>query len=75
MSIKITHEQLFARDEQGGRHAVMVTRVPVPGSAHLHGPPHYTWRDGHTLHLVDTQTGILECPLTGQHLRIEDWRG
>ncbi|HEX2010618.1 MAG TPA: hypothetical protein VJN44_06735 [Roseateles sp.] len=75
MANRPTHEQLSARDDQGERHLVMVTRAPVPGSAHLRGLPHYSWHDGQPLHLVDARAGILECALTGQRLRIEDWHG
>ncbi len=70
-----THEQIAARDDQGERHVVAVTRWPVPGSPHLKGPPHYTWHDGRTLRLVDAKAGILECALTKQRLQIESWRG
>ena len=72
---RYTHEQIAALDDQGERHVVMVTRIPVPGSPHLHGPPHYTWHDGQLLHLVDAKAGVLECALTGQRLKIVDWHG
>jgi hypothetical protein len=72
---RITHEQLSACDDKGKRHAIKVTRGPVPGSPRLHGPPRYTWRDGHTLHLVDAKAGVLECSLSRQRLKIEAWRG
>ncbi len=72
---RYTHEQIAARDDKGERHIVMVRRSPIPGSPHLHGPPHYTWNDGQILHLVDAKAGIIECALTGQRLKIEDWRG
>ena len=75
MTGRFTREQIAAYDDQGGRHVVMVTRSPVPGSSHLRGPPHYTWNDGQTLHLVDAQAGVLECALTGQRLKIADWHG
>ena len=75
MSNKLTHEQIAALDDKGERHVVMVTRSPIPGSPHVIGPPHYTWHDGQTLHLVDARAGILECALTGQRLKIEAWRG
>ena len=72
---RFTREQIAVYDDQGERHVVMVTRTPVPGSPHLRGPPHYTWNDGQTLHLVDAKAGILECALTGQRLKIADWHG
>jgi hypothetical protein len=53
----------------------MVTRVAIPGSPHLRGPPHYTWNEGQPLHLVDAKAGILECALTGRRLKIADWHG
>jgi len=74
MPNRYTREQIVAVDDKGERHVVMVTRVPVPGS-HLRGPPHYTWNDGQTLHLVDAKAGVLECAVTGQRLKIADWRG
>ena len=74
MSIRVTHEQIAAHDDKGERHVVMVRRLPIPGSPHLHGPPHYTWHDGQPLHLIDPKAGIIECALTGQRLKIEDWR-
>ena len=74
MPNRYTHEQIAAHDDQGERHAVKVTRSAIPGSPHLRGPPHYSWHDGQTLHLIDTKVGILECPLTRQRLKIEDWR-
>jgi hypothetical protein len=75
MPIKYTHEQIAAHDDKGERHVVMVTRSPIPGSPHLPGPPHYTWNDGQTLHLIDDKAGILECVRTRQRLKIQDWRG
>jgi hypothetical protein len=75
MPNRFTHEQIAARDDRGERHIVMVTRSPVPGASHLRGPPHYTWNAGHSLHLVDAKVGILECTVTRQRLKIEDWRG
>ena len=75
MPNRVTHEQLTAHDDKGEQHVVMVTRSPIPGSPHLRGPPHYTWRDGQALHLVDPKAGILECVVTGQRLKIEAWRG
>jgi hypothetical protein len=75
MPNRYTHEQIAAHDDQGERHVVMVTRAPIPGSPHLHGPPHYTWHDGQTLHLIDDKAGVLECARTRQRLKIEDWRG
>lgn len=75
MTSRYTREQIAAHDDKGVRHVVMVTRSPIPGSPHLHGPPHYSWNDGQTLHLIDAKAGILECMLTGQQLKIEGWRG
>jgi hypothetical protein len=75
VSGRFTREQIAAYDDQGERHVVMVTRSPVPGSAHLRGPPHYTWNDGQTLHLIDATAGILECAVTGRKLKIADWHG
>ena len=75
MPNRYTHDQIAADDEQGERHVVMVTRVSIPGSAHLHGPPHYTWNNGQALHLVDAKAGILECAITGRRLKIADWHG
>ena len=75
MTGRFTRDQIAAYDDQGERHVVMVTRSPVPGSSHLRGPPHYTWHDGQTLHLVDAKAGVLECALTGQRLKIADWHG
>jgi hypothetical protein len=75
MTIRTTHEQITAQDDKGERHAVMVKRLPVPGTAHLHSPPHYSWNEGQKLHLVDAKAGILECELTGQRLKIENWHG
>jgi hypothetical protein len=70
----MSHEQIAAHDDKGERHTIKVTRTPVPGSPHLRGPPHYTWHEGQTLHLVDAQVGILECVLTRERLKIKDWR-
>lgn len=75
MTNKFSHEQIAARDAQGERHFVIVTRAPLPGSQHFHGPPHYSWHEGQVLHLIDAKAGILECPLSGQRLKIEAWRG
>ena len=75
MPHRISHRQLAAHDDKGERHNILVTRSPIPGSPHLHGPPHYTWHDGQALHLVDAKAGILECGLTRRRLKIEDWRG
>jgi hypothetical protein len=75
MSNRASHQQIAAHDDKGGRHVVMVTRSPIPGSPHLKGPPHYTWRDGHALRLVDAKGGILECLVSRQRLKIEAWRG
>lgn len=70
-----THEQIWARDEQGMRRAVTVTRSPVPGSPHLQGPPVFTWGAGRSLIVVDDKAGILECVRTRQRLKIEEWGG
>ena len=72
---RYTHEQMAAHDDKGERHVVMVMRSSIPGSPHLRGPPHYTWNDGQTLHLIDAKAGVLECALTGQQLKIDAWRG
>ena len=72
MPNRYTHEQTAAHDDKGERHVVMVTRSPIPGSPLLQGPPHYTWNDGQTLHLIDDKAGILECVRTRQRLKIED---
>ena len=74
MSHRISHEQIAAYDDQGERHVVRVTRTPIPGSPHLHAPPHYSWHDGQTLHLIDAKAGTLECGVTGRRLTIENWR-
>jgi hypothetical protein len=71
---RITHEQLPAHDDEGGRHLVMVTRTSVPGAPHLYGPTHYSWNHGEPLHLVDPKAGVLENAL-GERLQIENWRG
>ena len=68
-----TQEQIWARDDQGMKHAVTVTRAPIPGSPHLLGLPRFTWGAGRSLNLVDDKTGILECVSTRQRLTIEDW--
>jgi hypothetical protein len=70
-----TREQIWARDDHGMKHAVTVTRAPVPGSPHLQGLPRFTWGAGRSLNLVDGKTGILECVRTRQRLKIEDWGG
>ena len=75
MSSRYSHEQIAAHDDKGERYVVMVTRSPIPGSPHLHGPPRYTWNDGQLLHLVDANAGVIECVLTGQRLKIVNWRG
>lgn len=75
MRSRHSHGQISAHDDKGEPHVIMVTRAPIPGSAHLHGPPHYTWNDGQTLHLIDDKVGILECVRSGQRLKIEDWSG
>ena len=64
-----TQEQIWARDDQGMKHAVTVTR----GSPNLQGPPYFTWGAGRSLKLVDDKAGILECVRTRQRLKIEDW--
>ena len=68
-----TQEQIKTRDDQGSKHAVTVTRVPMPGSPHLQGLPYFTWGAGRYLKLVDDKAGILEYVRTGQRLKIEDW--
>src|SRR5258706_15997150 len=70
MPSRFTHEQIVAHDGKGERHVVMVTRSPIPGSPHLHGPPRYTWHGGQALHLIDAKAGILECIRTKQRLKI-----
>ena len=70
-----TQERIWARDEQGMKHAVTVTRAAIPGSPHLQGLPHFAWGAGRSLKLVDDKAGILECAGTQQRLKIEDWRG
>lgn len=70
-----TQEQIWARDDQGMKHAVTVTRTPIPGSPHLQGLPHFSWGAGRPLDLVDDKAGILECARTRQRLKIEDWGG
>lgn len=68
-----TREQIWARDDRGMKHAVTVTRAPLPGSPHLQGLPYFTWGAGRALNLVDDKAGILECARTRQRLKIEDW--
>ena len=75
MPNRLTHEQLTAHDDKGEQHVVRVTRSPIPGSPHLRGPPHYSWRNGQALHLVDPKAGILECVITRQRSKIGGWRG
>ena len=70
----IVREQLTARDDAGGQHRILVTRVPVPGAAHLHGPARYSWKNGEPLRLVDPQAGILQDEL-GERLQVDHWRG
>jgi hypothetical protein len=70
-----TREQIWARDVQGSKHAISVLRARIPGSPHLPGPPRFTWGAGRSLNLIDEQAGILECVLTRQRLKIEDWGG
>ena len=57
------------------KHAVTVSRAPLPDSPHLQGPPRFTWGAGRPLNLVDAKAGILECVRTRQRLKIEDWGG
>lgn len=68
-----TQEQIWALDDHGMRHAVTVTRAPLPGSPHLQGLPRFSWGAGRSLNLVDDKAGILECISTKQRLKIEDW--
>ena len=70
-----TQEQIWARDDQGIRHAVTVTRSPIPESPHLQGLPRFSWGAGRSLNLVDDKAGILECVSTRQRLKLEDWGG
>lgn len=70
-----TQERIWARDDQGMKHAVTVTRAPIPGSPHLQGAPRFAWGAGRPLTLVDDKAGILECTRTKQRLTIEDWGG
>ena len=70
-----TQEQIWARDDKGMKHAITVTRAPIPGSPHLQGLPRFSWGAGRSLSLVDDKAGILECPSTMQQLKIEDWVG
>ena len=55
------------------KHAVTVTRSPLPDSPQLQGAPYFTWGAGRSLNLVDDKAGILECVRTRQRLNIEDW--
>lgn len=41
-----TREKIWARDDHGMKHAVTVTRSPLPGSPHLQGLPYFTWGAG-----------------------------
>ncbi len=70
-----TREQIWARDVQGMKHAVTVTRTPLPGSPDLQGPPRFSWGAGRALKFVDEEAGVLECARTRQRLTIEDWGG
>jgi hypothetical protein len=70
-----TREKIWARDDQGMKHAVTVTRSPLPDSPQLQGLPYFTWGAGRSLNLVDDKAGILECVRTRQRLKIEDWGG
>lgn len=60
-----TQEQIWARDDQWMKHAVTVTRAPMPGC--------HICKDYPTSHGVDDKAGILECVRTRQRLKIEDW--
>jgi hypothetical protein len=68
-----TQEQIWALDDNGKKHAITVTRAPIPGSPHLPGLPRFSWGAGRPLSLVDDKAGILECTSTRQRLKIEDW--
>jgi hypothetical protein len=68
-----TREKIWARDDQGMKHAVTVTRSPLRDAPHLQGAPYFTWGAGRSLSLVDDKAGILECARTRQRLKIEDW--
>ena len=68
-----TQERIWALDDDGMRHAITVTRAPLPGSPHLQGLPRFSWGAGRPLTLVDDTAGILECISTTQRLKIEDW--
>ena len=70
-----THEQIWARDDKEMKHAITVTRSPIPGAPHLQSLPHFTWGAGRSLNLVDDKAGVLECVHTKQRLKIEDWGG
>jgi hypothetical protein len=70
-----TVEHVWAFDDQGVRHAVTMTRAPIPGSPHLHGLPRYSWGAGRSLSLVDDKAGVLECVHTKQRLQLEGWGG
>jgi len=75
MSSLNTQEQVWARDDKGMKHAITVTRAPIPGSPHLQGLPRFSWGAGRSLSLVDDKAGILECASTKQRLKIDDWVG
>ena len=75
MSSLNTQEQVWARDDKAMKHAVTVTRAPIPGSPHLQGLPRFSWGAGRSLSLVDDKAGILECASTMQRLKIDDWVG
>ena len=70
-----TQEQIWARDDQGAKHAITVTRLRLPDAPHLQGPPRFTWGAGRSLNIVDNAAGVLECKLTKQRLQLEDWNG
>lgn len=73
MSNTYTREQVWARDEQGVRHAVTVIRAAMPGSPHLQGMPRFSWGAGRSLTVVDDQAGVLQCDRTKQRLTVEGW--
>lgn len=70
-----TQEQIWARDDKGMKHAITVTRAPMPGLPHLQGLPRFSWGAGRPLSLIDNKAGILECASTKQRLKIEEWAG
>jgi hypothetical protein len=70
-----TQERIWALDDQGARHAITVTRPRLKDAPHLQGLPRFTWGAGRSLNIVDNEAGVLECNLTRQRLKIEDWNG